>query len=142
MNSGPSLYKAVIFGILLVSVLACQSGNQKVADTDTPNAVRDLLIDRIFWKRVPTGKAGEAPLNLHRFTITNTSPKYSYSKIDVRFDYYDRAHHKIDSAEQTVERTLEPRAAISIGELPTSPAKPETTSATITVLTAVGKVLP
>lgn len=140
MSNNPYSYKKMLCGLLLLAVYACQSGNQKVADT--PNAVRDLLIDRIFWKAGPVDKASKAPVNLHRFTITNTSPTYSYNQIEVRFDYYDREHHKIDSATETVKRTLEPRAAISIGELPAGPAKSETTAATVTVLTAVGKVIP
>ncbi len=128
--------KPMLCWVLLLSAFACQSGNKKV--DDKPDAVRDLLIDRVFWKTSP----GEAPVNLHRFTISNTSPRYSYSQIEVRFDYYDRDHHKIDSSKQTVERTLEPRAAIAIGELRAGPAKSATISATVMVITAVGSELP
>ncbi len=140
MTNNSISYKTGVFGLLLFALSACQSGEQKTADA--PNAVRDLLIDRIFWKAGPADQTSKVSVNLHRFTITNTSPKYSYSQIEVQFDYYDRDHHKIDSAKQTVKRTLDPRAAITIGELPTGPAKPETTSATVTVLTAVGELAP
>ncbi len=136
MSNFSLAYKPILFGILLLSAVACQSGNKK---TDgTPDAVRDLLIDRVFWKT----SSGASPVNLHRFTISNTSPRYSYSQIVVRFDYYDRDHHKIDSSEQTVKRTLEPRAAIAIGELRAGSTKSATTSATVTVVTAVGNDLP
>ncbi|MFD2933043.1 hypothetical protein [Spirosoma flavum] len=141
MSSHEYVHKFIVCGLLLLSVFACQSG-QKNVDNDKPNAVHDLLIDRISWKTSPASQAGDTPINLHRFTISNTSPRYSYSQIEVRFDYYDRDHHKIDSSRQTVKRTLEPRAAIAIGELRAGSTKSATTSATVTVVTAVGSELP
>lgn len=73
---------------------------------------------------------------VHRFTITNTSQRYGYQHIKIRFDYYDRNYHKIDSAIRIVERVLEPRSAVKIDTLETKPTKEGITSVTATVLNA------
>ncbi|MBD2755956.1 hypothetical protein [Spirosoma validum] len=123
-----------IFWILLLSVFACQE--RKQAMKDKPDAIRDLLIDRSFWQR----KAGPQPqgsiVGTHRFTITNTSQRYVYQHIKIRFDYYDRGYHKIDSALHVIERTIEPRSAIKIDTVETKLNKEGAMTATATIVNA------
>ena len=121
----------VLSGILLLLTFACQESKQKTAET--PDAVRDLLIDRSFWKPSATGYKA---INLHRFTITNTSHKYLYRKIEVRFDYYDSNHRKVDSAKRIVDQSVEPRAAVKINDMQAGLAKPAIASATVTIISA------
>ena len=124
----------VLCWILVLAVSACQEHKQ--TSENAPAAVRDLLIDRSFWTKKTVAQAGDSITNIHRFTITNTSHRYAYRHIEVRFDYYDRDHHKIDSAVRIVEKTVEPRAAIMIGNFETNMAKEATATATATIVNA------
>ncbi|GAB4034676.1 hypothetical protein GCM10028774_21850 [Spirosoma jeollabukense] len=103
---------------------------------DSPDAVRDLLIDRSFWKSNALSTTGGNRINMHRFTITNTSHKYTYRNIEVRFDYYDSSHRKIDTAKRIVDQSVEPRAATQINDIKADLSKPGVTSATVTVISA------
>lgn len=120
--------------ILALLAFSCQESKQKTVDS--PDAVRDLLIDRSFWKPSAIAPTGGNRINIHRFTITNTSHNYTYRKIGVRFDYYDSSHHKVDSAKRIVDQAIEPRAAIKINDIKTDLTKPDVTSATVTIISA------
>lgn len=120
--------------VLVLLALGCQENKQKT--TDSPDAVRDLLIDRSFWKPGSLSPAGGNRINVHRFTITNTSHKYTYEKIEVRFDYYDSNHRKIDAAKRIVDQLVEPRAAIQINDVKADITKPDVASATVTIISA------
>ncbi|WP_461104795.1 hypothetical protein [Spirosoma koreense] len=132
-------YKSAVCWILIAVSFACQDKKQSAENTPTPDAVRDLLIDRSFWNRTPADSAHKELVNTHRLTITNTSHDYAYRQIEVRFDYYDRNQHRIDSAMHVVNRTIEPRAAITIGALKLNPAKEATATATATIVKAVAE---
>ena len=120
--------------VLVLLALGCQESKQKT--TDSPDAVRDLLIDRSFWTSSALSPTGGNRVHVHRFTITNTSHTYTYGKIEVRFDYYDSNHRKIDAAKHIVDQSVEPRAAIQINDIKANLAKPGVTSATVTVISA------
>ena len=124
----------VLFGILVLLAFSCQESKQKTVDS--PDAVRDLLIDRSFWKPDATTPSGGNRINVHRFTITNTSHNYTYRKIEVRFDYYDSNHRKVDSAKRIVDQSVEPRAAIKINDIKADLTKPTATAATVTIISA------
>jgi hypothetical protein len=116
---------------------------EKSEDKDNPNAYRDLLIDRVFWKKSATLKPGETPTNLHRFTMTNTSELYLYQKIEVRFDYFDSAYHKISSSTRIINKALGPRAAMLAGEIEDGPVNPAAKTATVKVVKAeANRVVP
>ncbi|WP_461113503.1 hypothetical protein [Spirosoma jeollabukense] len=119
---------------LVILAFSCQESKQKMADS--PDAVRDLLIDRSFWKSNALSTTGGNRINMHRFTITNTSHKYTYRNIEVRFDYYDSSHRKIDTAKRIVDQSVEPRAATQINDIKADLSKPGVTSATVTVISA------
>ena len=124
----------VLFWILLLIVFSCQE--RKETQKNTPDAVRDLLIDRSFWQKKTVTSPLPGTMSIHRFTITNTSQRYVYRRIKVRFDYYDQAYHKIDSATRIVEQPVEPRSAIKIDTLETRLPRKEAFSATATVVEA------
>lgn len=119
--------------LLLLAVFACQQRKSTVENT--PDAVRDLLIDRSFWQKKAIN-ATDSSTNVHRFTITNTSQHYVYRQIKIRFDYYDRAYHKIDSAIRIIDRVVEPRSAVKIDTVQTKLTKEGVASATATVVNA------
>ena len=120
---------------LLLATCACQERKQPT--TDTPNAVRDLLIDRSFWQTKQAADSLDRITGIHRFVITNTSQRYGYQHVKIRFDYYDRAYHRIDSAIGFVEQGVGPRTAIKIDQLVTRLTKPGAVTATATVLNAL-----
>lgn len=114
---------------------ACQESKQNTADS--PDAVRDLLIDRSFWKSSATALTDGNRINVHRFTITNTSHNHTYRNIEVRFDYYDSNHRKVDSAKRIVDQSVEPRAAIKINGIKADLTKSTVASATVTIINAL-----
>jgi hypothetical protein len=120
----------VLYSLLLLAIVACQSENHKA------DAYRDLLVDRVVWKKGEVKNPTETPTNVHRFTLTNTSDSYSYEKIEVRFDYFDSTYHKISSSSQTLGKTIGPRAALALGEIQDGPVLPHVKSATVTVVKA------
>ncbi|WP_420147148.1 hypothetical protein [Spirosoma sp.] len=119
---------------MILIFLSCQEHNK--TSENQPDAVRDLLIDRSFWKTKSVENAQNKLTNIHRFTITNTSHQYAYRTIKVRFDYYDRDHRKIDESIRVLERTVEPRAAIKIDSVEAGSAKDATITATATIVNA------
>lgn len=123
-----------LYLVLLLATCACQERKQRV--TDTPNAVRDLLIDRAFWQAEKANHAQDRITGAHRFVITNTSQRYGYQHIKIRFDYYDRSYRRIDSAVGFVEQAVGPRTAIKIDKLETRLTKPSAITATATVVNA------
>lgn len=131
-SAAPSM--RIFCWILLLLELACQS--DKSTSTDTADAVRDLLVDRMFWQTKALGRAPGTLINLHHFALTNTSQQYTYREIEVRLDYYDSAYHKIDSSKQIVKRTIHPREAIVIDQLQAGTASPGARSSTVTIITA------
>ncbi|RZM18142.1 MAG: hypothetical protein EOO88_41520 [Pedobacter sp.] len=116
---------------LLTMALACQSGHRH--DQSQSIAVRDLLIDRVFWKPLPTNAHSDTLVNQHTFTITNTSAQHTYSQIQVRFNYYDANYHRIDSAKYVVAQPIEPRSAVTIRDVQMGNVNPATKSSTVTV---------
>ncbi len=127
--SGP-----IFYWILLLFGAACQS--DKSTSTDKADAVRDLLVDRMFWQTKASGRAPGDLINLHHFALTNTSQRYTYREIEVQLDYYDSTYHKIASSKPRIKRTIHPREAIVIDQLPAGPARPGTRSATVTIVAA------
>ncbi|MFC5411897.1 hypothetical protein ACFPMF_21415 [Larkinella bovis] len=123
----------ILYCLLFLSVLACQSKNQEDRPAD---AYRDLLVDRVVWKKTEATASDEKPTNVHRFTITNTSDAFAYEQIEVRFDYFDSTYHKIRSTRQILDKTIGPRAALMIGEVKDGPALPTATSSTVTIVRA------
>lgn len=119
---------------LLLATCACQERKQSA--TDAPNAVRDLLIDRFFWQSQKASFPQDSTTGAHRFVITNTSQRYGYQHIQVRFDYYDRQYRRVDSATGFVERAVGPRTAIKIERLKTRLVRGEVVTATATVVNA------
>lgn len=111
--------------------LACQGGHRH--DHSQSTAVRDLLIDRVFWKPLPTNAHSDTLVNQHTFTITNTSAQHSYSQIKVRFNYYDANYHRIDSAKYVVAQSIEPRSAVTIRDVRMGKVNPATKTSTVTV---------
>lgn len=124
----------ILYWVLLLSAFACQE--RKRNSEDSPDAVRDLLIDRSFWQKKAVGQSQKESMSIHRFSITNTSQRYVYQHIKIRFDYYDRDFHKIDSSIRIVDRVIEPRSAIRVDTLETKLAKEGIASATATVVNA------
>lgn len=124
----------ILYWVLALSAFSCQERKRTLEDS--PNAVRDLLIDRSFWQKKAVGQLQKESMSIHRFTITNTSQRYAYQHIKIRFNYYDRDFHKIDSSIRIVDRVVEPRSAIRIDTLETKLAKEAITSATTTVVNA------
>ncbi|WP_460939192.1 hypothetical protein [Spirosoma humi] len=116
---------------LLTMALACQGGHRHEPSQST--AVRDLLIDRVFWKPLSTNGHPDTLVNQHTFTITNTSAQHSYSQIQIRFNYYDAQYHRIDSAKYVVAQPIEPRSAVTIREVRIGKVNPATKSSTVTV---------
>ncbi|GAB3254964.1 hypothetical protein GCM10027347_15710 [Larkinella harenae] len=123
-----------LYSLLLLVALSCQSPN---TTTSKPDAYRDLLIDRMVWKKSEPSHSAEKPLNVHRFTLTNSSDSYSYEKIEVRFDYFDSTYHKISSSKQILDKAIGPRAALAVGEIQDGPTLAGTKSATVTIVDAV-----
>ncbi|RRB02818.1 hypothetical protein [Larkinella rosea] len=128
----------VLSCLLLLTAFACQSNqNEKKSETPTkPDAYRDLLVDRVVWNVKKGATPQESATNRHRFTITNTSESYLYRHIEVQFDYFDSTYHKIGSAKQIIEKSIGPRAALAIGELPDDQVKPEAKSSTVKIVKA------
>lgn len=120
--------------VLLGVVFACQQRKQTVENN--PDAVRDLLIDRSFWQKKENVLSQKDVVGVHRFTITNTSQRYVYQHIKIRFDYFDSHYHKIDSALRIIDRTIEPRSAIKIDTIETKLSKEGTVTATATIVSA------
>ncbi|RRB13563.1 hypothetical protein [Larkinella knui] len=118
----------------LLTAVACQPS--KNDEKDQPNAYRDLLIDRMIWKKSEVANPQEKPTNRHWFTLTNTSETYLYRQIEVRFDYFDSKYHKISSSKTTIDKALGPREALSLGEIEDGPVNPTAHSATVTVVKA------
>lgn len=121
--------------ILFALAMACQSGKRN--GHAEANAVHDLLLDRVFWKPLAVTGHRDTLINEHRFTITNTSSKHSYSQIQVRFDYYDSLYHRIDSAKYTVSQPIEPRSAITLNNIKMGKTNPATKSSAMVVQRAM-----
>lgn len=131
----------VIYCLLLFTTFACQSNQSD--NKDKPNAYRDLLVDRVVWKKTEAIKPREAPTNRYWFTITNSSESYSYKRIEVQFDYFDSTYHKISSSKQIIDKAIGPRAALSIGEVQDGFVKPAAKTSTVTIVKAESsKTLP
>lgn len=126
-----------IYGLLFLTLIACQS--KKSENPSQPNAYRDLLVDRVVWKKSKGKNPGDTLTNVHAFTITNTSDAYSYRQIEIRFDYFDSTYHKISSSQQIVRKTLGPRAALAMGEIPDGPVQAGAKSSTVTIVNAIAE---
>ncbi|GAB3342299.1 hypothetical protein GCM10027299_57020 [Larkinella ripae] len=124
----------IFYSLAFVATLACQS--EKTGDKTPPNAYRDLLVDRMVWKKKEANNSKAAPTNVHQFTLTNTSDSYLYRQIEVRFDYFDSTYHKISSSTHLLDQPIGPRAALSVGEIPDGPVVPAAKSATVTIVDA------
>ena len=120
--------------LLFLTAFACQS--KKNTDHDQADAYRDLLIDRVVWKKSDGANPQAPPTNVHGFTMTNTSELYSYRQIEVQFDYFDSTYHKISSSKRILPQSIEPRAALPIRDIQDGPVKPAARSATVTVVKA------
>lgn len=120
--------------LFLISVLACQS--KKTDNSSQPDAYRDLLVDRVVWKKDMVSDSAKSPTNVHKFTLTNTSDAYSYEQIEVRFDYFDSTYHKINSSTRILDKAIGPRAALSVGDVPDGAVLPFAKSATVTIVDA------
>ncbi|GAB3936914.1 hypothetical protein [Larkinella terrae] len=120
----------VIYWLLVITAFACQSNQTETQEK--PDAYRDLLIDRVVWKK------GDEPnaTNRHRFTLTNTSQSYAYEHIEIRFDYFDSTYHKISSSKSIIDTAIGPRAALKIPEIQDGLVNPATKSATVTIVQA------
>lgn len=117
----------LLLGItLLAGPLACQS------PTQPPSAVRDLLIDRIVWQPAPGDSA-----NQHQFSITNTSPRYSYRQIQLCFTYYAQDYRPLGSDTSVVDTLIEPGTIIKQRPIRLGKLRPGTSRTEITVLKAV-----
>ncbi|KAA9357362.1 hypothetical protein [Larkinella humicola] len=120
--------------LLLLTAFACQS--KKNTDHDQADAYRDLLIDRVIWKKSDVANPPGSPTNVHGFTMTNTSELYSYHQIEVRFDYFDSTYHKIGSSNRILPQAIGPRAALPVRDIQDGPVMPAARSATVTVVKA------
>ncbi|MFD1140458.1 hypothetical protein ACFQ4C_05035 [Larkinella insperata] len=126
-----------IYGLLFYSLAACQSGQRE--NQPPSNAYRDLLIDRVVWKKSDSGNPGEPPTNEHNFTLTNTSDAYAYRQIEVRFDYFDSTYHKIGSSQKILDKTIGPRAALIVGKIQDGKAQAGAKSSTVTIVHAIAE---
>ncbi|QKZ14327.1 hypothetical protein [Spirosoma sp. KUDC1026] len=121
---------------ILVAV-SCQKS--KPSYQSKPDAVRDLLVDRISWKPQPAGNRTGIQRNEHTFSITNTSREHGYRQIQVRFDYYDAHYHRIGTEHVTLPQSLEARSMVAILPIQVGTANPLTTSATVRIERAVSE---
>ncbi|QJD79958.1 hypothetical protein [Spirosoma rhododendri] len=110
---------------LLAGPIACQSSTQQ------PSAVRDLLIDRISWQPTPGDSA-----NQHQFSITNTSPRYSYQQIKLCFAYYTKDYRLLGSDTSVVDTIIRPGTIVKQIPMRLGALRPGTNRTEIRVLTA------
>jgi hypothetical protein len=124
---GSRLGQRLLLGVsLLAGPFACQSTTQQ------PSAVRDLLIDRIVWQPAP----GDST-NQHQFSITNTSPRFSYQQIQLCFMYYAQGYRLLGSDTAVVDTLIEPGTVIKHNPIRLGKLRPGTNRTEITVLKAV-----
>lgn len=91
----------LLIGLLVSLQTGCQSTTQQ------PNAVRDLLVDRISWQTYAV--PGDTTRRIeHGFAITNTSAHDSYRHIQLCFDYYTRAGQRLGSDTSVVDTLVAP----------------------------------
>ena len=112
-------------------VLACERG--KPNQEKDPNAVRDLLIDRIVWNPKPVPNRPGIRFDEHQFTITNTSSQHSYRQIQVCFDYYDSLYHRISTKRFTIPQRIVARSAVAIPTVRVGVTHPLAKSATVRI---------
>ncbi|GAB3511488.1 hypothetical protein GCM10027341_51030 [Spirosoma knui] len=129
------MHRTVYYLFLLIISSSCT--REKPAYQSQPDAVRDLLIDRIVWtpKAVPN-KPG-IRLNEHQFSITNTSNEHSYHRIQIRFDYYDAQYHRISTKRHVLAQSVKAGSAVAIPPIQTGTTDPLTKSATVRIEQAV-----
>jgi hypothetical protein len=121
--------------VLLSSLLAgIQSGCQSSAQE--PNAVRDLLIDRIGWEVYPTMGDSARKCIEHRFAITNTSARDSYRAIQLCIDYYTPAGQRLGSDTTVVDTLVAPGTLIKLANQRVGTLRPGTDRTDIRVLRA------
>lgn len=121
--------------LLIVFTLACDRG--KPTYQSDPDAVRDLLIDRISWKHKAVPNRPDVRLNEHQFSITNTSSQHRYRRIQVRFDYYDEKYQLISTKKWLIPQLIEASTAVAIPPIQAGPAHPLAQSATVRIEQAV-----
>ncbi len=131
VKTGPFSLSVVFFVSLL---MGAQSGCQ--SSTQQPNAVRDLLIDRIGWETYPTTSDSSRQGVEHRFAITNTSGRASYRAIQLCIDYYTQTGQRLGSDTTVVDTLITPGTLVKLTNQRVGTLRPGTDRTDIRVLRA------
>lgn len=115
----------------MLVAFSCQKS--KPTNQSKPDAVRDLMVDRIGWKPQADNDQPGGQRNEHTFSITNTSSEHSYRQIQVRFDYYDAQYQRIGTEHYTIPQQLEARSMVAIPPIQIGTVNPLTKSATVRI---------
>lgn len=130
VKDGRIVVLSLLIGLPTSLQVGCRSTTQQ------PNAVRDLLIDRIGWQ--PYSILGDSTEqgNQLQFAITNTSASSKYQQIRLCIDYYTQTGRRLGSDTSVVDTLITPGTLIKFTNQRIGAARPGTERADIRVLSA------
>ena len=79
-----------------------------------PNAKRDLVIHKFTWQK---GEVGS--VSYHWFTVDNTSKRYDYKTIPVRFIYYSAIGDEVGHTDKVIDKAVRVGETVRIDKLAT-----------------------
>lgn len=125
------LIRYVYLLLLLASACGCHQPSYQ-----QPDAVRDLLIDRIVWRPRVMPNRPDGRIDEHQFSLTNTSDTHGYRQIQLRFDYYDERYRRVATKRYQLPTPIGAGTAAAIAPIQLGPTNPLAKSAEIHVETA------